>query len=313
MFCPKCGSEIGEKAAVCLKCGVPVAGGKGASASSASVPNHMVGAILSTVFCCLIGGIVSIVYASMVNTKLAMGDIEGAKAASRTAKGWIIANVVIALVSGLIWLLSMGVLSSSISSAKQSLDADAVAAYGRNLFIGITQSCVERECTGLPNAWPHTVASRDLSDDRNDIGGIAFRCSSDYFKTLFDVASCGKDDWSPYAEVDFSVLKLAKDNEFCDWIVAANVQDEFPDVIPVLVSANVDPSVLKTSFAGKDDARIPFGSEVGRTRLPWCDDFVVVVRKGGAAEVFKNGQFTYSALYGNQSFSAPGLEYLDAE
>ncbi|MCR5414101.1 MAG: CD225/dispanin family protein [Kiritimatiellae bacterium] len=65
---------------------------------NAQVPNHMVGAILSTIFCCLIGGIVSIVYASQVNTKLAQGDIAGAQEASRKANGWITANVVIGIV-----------------------------------------------------------------------------------------------------------------------------------------------------------------------------------------------------------------------
>ena len=59
----------------------------------------MVGAILTTIFCCLIGGIISIVYASKVNTKLAQGDIDGARAASKTAKLWIIIRLVITLLT----------------------------------------------------------------------------------------------------------------------------------------------------------------------------------------------------------------------
>ena len=55
----------------------------------------MVGAVLTTIFCCLIGGIVAIIYAAQVNTKLAQGDIAGAQSASKTAMGWIIANLII--------------------------------------------------------------------------------------------------------------------------------------------------------------------------------------------------------------------------
>ena len=43
------------------------------------VPNNLVWAILSTLFCCLPAGIVSIVYAAQVNGKLAAGDIAGAQ------------------------------------------------------------------------------------------------------------------------------------------------------------------------------------------------------------------------------------------
>lgn len=311
MFCKNCGNQIADAAAVCPKCGVPVAG-KSVAPATEQVPNHMVGAILTTIFCCLIGGIISIVYASKVNTKLAQGDIDGARAASKTAKLWIIINMVAAPLIGLLCILP-GALFPAVNSAMQSADSSAAAMRGRNLFVGIVQANTEREAAGLQGVWPNTTGSDGLSDDKEDIAGIPFRNSTDYFRTLFDTASMGKDGWAPYVVVDISTLKLSRDSDFCDWIVAANIQDEFDDVIPVLISANVDPSVLKTSFNGYDDTPIPFGSQVGRTKLPWCDDFVIVVRKGGAAEVIKRRYFTYSMLYKKQSFSAPGLKYLDVE
>ena len=314
MFCANCGAEINDKAVVCPKCGVPVSEKAVATSAHADVPNHMVGAILTTLFCCLVGGIVSIVYASKVNTKLAQGDIEGAKAASRTAKGWIIANILVVPIIALISFL-MAAVFPAVSSAMTSATSSAASVRGRNLFVAITQANVEREAAGLPGVWPHMAGSSDLQDDKNDISGIAFRNSTEYFKVLFDMASYGSDNWAPYvADVEpETVLRLSKDGGFCDWIVAANVQDEFDDVIPVLISANVDPSVLKTSFDGHDNTPIPFGSEVGRTKLPWCDQFVIVVRKGGATEVLKRKYFTYSNLYRKQPFSAPGLKYLDVE
>jgi hypothetical protein len=52
------------------------------------VPNYLVPAILTTLFCCLPFGIVSIVYAAQVNGKLEAGDRAGALESSRKAKMW---------------------------------------------------------------------------------------------------------------------------------------------------------------------------------------------------------------------------------
>ena len=51
-------------------------------------PNYLVFAILVTIFCCQILGIVSIVFAAQVNSKWNAGDIEGAINASKNAKLW---------------------------------------------------------------------------------------------------------------------------------------------------------------------------------------------------------------------------------
>ncbi|WP_394686618.1 CD225/dispanin family protein [uncultured Xanthomonas sp.] len=62
------------------------------------VPNNMVWAILSTLFCCLPLGIVSIVYAAQVDGRRAAGDIEGARAAARKAGWWALASPILVVV-----------------------------------------------------------------------------------------------------------------------------------------------------------------------------------------------------------------------
>ena len=51
-------------------------------------PNYLVFAILATLFCGKIFGIVAIVFAAQVNSKWDAGDYEGALNASKNAKLW---------------------------------------------------------------------------------------------------------------------------------------------------------------------------------------------------------------------------------
>ena len=115
MHCTKCGASVSGGATFCPACGTPVPAGstpvaaRQASPAGVAVPNYMVGAILTTLFCCLIGGIVAIIYSSQVNTKLAQGDVEGAKAASKSARTWIIVNLIAGLVVPLLFMAAVAV------------------------------------------------------------------------------------------------------------------------------------------------------------------------------------------------------------
>lgn len=115
MFCTKCGTRNDDNATTCISCGnalrpatfapqpppqppqapiaqayvpppQPVPG-----VARPNVPNYLVQAILVTFCCCLPFGIVSIIFAAQVNTKLAAGDLNGAIESSRQAKlfAWI--------------------------------------------------------------------------------------------------------------------------------------------------------------------------------------------------------------------------------
>ena len=68
-------------------------------------PNYLVFAILTTIFCCQILGIVSIVFAAQVNSKWNSGDTQGAIDASRNAKMWAWIAFGSGLVLGLIAMI----------------------------------------------------------------------------------------------------------------------------------------------------------------------------------------------------------------
>lgn len=66
----------------------------GLAGAGADIPNYLPWAIVTTLCCCLPGGIVSIVYASKANSAKAMGDLGAAQAAANQAKTWLIVSVV---------------------------------------------------------------------------------------------------------------------------------------------------------------------------------------------------------------------------
>jgi len=68
-------------------------------------PNYLVFAILVTIFCCQILGIVSIVFAAQVNSKWNAGDLEGARIASKNAKMWAWISLACSFAIGMILIL----------------------------------------------------------------------------------------------------------------------------------------------------------------------------------------------------------------
>lgn len=65
---------------------------------------YLVWSVLATLLCCLITGIVAIVYSSSVSSKYYNGDIEGAKRASRNAQIWVIVSVVVGIIWGTLYM-----------------------------------------------------------------------------------------------------------------------------------------------------------------------------------------------------------------
>ncbi len=72
--------------------------------------NYLVWAILTTIFCCLPLGIVSIVYAAQVNSKWQAGDLEGAVKSSKNAKLWAWLSAGIGIAIAIIYIVVVVVL-----------------------------------------------------------------------------------------------------------------------------------------------------------------------------------------------------------
>lgn len=141
MYCTKCGTRNDDSATTCIQCGsslrppafgtpdtppatppppqAPIAQSYtppppppqyvAPGTPTAVVPNYLVQAILVTICCCLPLGIVSIIFASQVNSKLAAGDVAGAMESSRQAKmfAWIAlaAGVIVPFIFGALGVL----------------------------------------------------------------------------------------------------------------------------------------------------------------------------------------------------------------
>lgn len=90
MYCYKCGAPNDDNACKCRQCGAVLQGGERVPPAlppqHEDVPNYLVQSILVTLFCCLPLGIPAIVFAAQVNSKLRLGDVEGAWESSRMAK-----------------------------------------------------------------------------------------------------------------------------------------------------------------------------------------------------------------------------------
>ena len=85
-------------------------------------PNYLVWAILSTFFCCLPLGVVSIVFAAQVNSKFNVGDYAGAQDSSRKARLWALWSTILGavLVVLVVVLVVIGLIAGSTTGTSSS-------------------------------------------------------------------------------------------------------------------------------------------------------------------------------------------------
>ncbi|HEV7768933.1 MAG TPA: CD225/dispanin family protein [Thermoanaerobaculia bacterium] len=127
MFCPNCRTSNLDNASICINCGKALTSNTPHSytppppppranagyappqpSSGESIPNYLVHSIIVTLCCCMPLGIVGIVFAAQVNSKLALGDYMGAREASAKAKLFTMIGFGIGLVGVVILFLMAG-------------------------------------------------------------------------------------------------------------------------------------------------------------------------------------------------------------
>jgi len=104
MYCRKCGTQNDDNAFKCVECGEIIQQIQRVGEPVPRVPNYLAQSILVTLFCCVPFGIVSIVYAAQVNSKLMAGDYAGAVDTSKKARTWCWVSFGIGLGWVVVWL-----------------------------------------------------------------------------------------------------------------------------------------------------------------------------------------------------------------
>jgi hypothetical protein len=105
MDCPKCSTQNEDNAWRCINCGnVLPHEAQEPQPPPIKINNHLIFAVLCTVFCCVPLGIPAIIYAAQVNEKAATGDIQGAMNSSQKAKFWAWLAFILGCIIGIFYI-----------------------------------------------------------------------------------------------------------------------------------------------------------------------------------------------------------------
>ena len=224
-------------------------------------------------------------------------------------KGFTLVELLVVL--GILGVL-MAVLYPATTTVRFRAAMTAVGVSGRNLYTSIVDANTARETIGYASVWPRTTTSGSESTGggRLDIADQPFTTSTDYFNELFNMEKVNDTkNWKPIVSKDAlktlygngvkpprSGGKLTKDNVM--WVVAGNVQDEMDDIIPVLVTRNVNCNELLKSYDGQDNSEVGLGTTGGSSYdTPFSNKGFVMITKGGTVIQQEAIYCTYKVIY----------------
>ena len=228
-------------------------------------------------------------------------------------KGFTLVELLVVL--GILGVL-MSVLFPAVSTIQFKSQLTAVSVRGRNLYTAIFDANTDRQKLGLSNVWPRTKSGSNTTTGDPDIADQGFTSATDYFNELFDMDKVGDSkQWEPFVSKDAlktlygngvlppgSGTVLTKDN--VSWTIAANVQDELDDIIPVLLSRNMRAGDLLKEYDGKRNDKVGLGTAGGaKFDVPLSNKGFVLVTKGGSVISGDGGRYcTYQVIYNRQAF-----------
>jgi hypothetical protein len=177
-----------------------------------------------------------------------------------------------------------------------------VSARGKDIYVAIIVQNNLRETSNLPPIWPKTCLV--TTNIPGDISSKVFTTSTEYFEVLLNNASPETSNTVTRVPViDASLFsgagvarcppgqKLTSTNNM--WMIAANITPEDSDIIPFLITRNVDVKEIERLVNGGGatsnlNTRIALGA--GPYKTPFGKKGFVMVRKGG-------GTFSNTAKY----------------
>jgi len=212
------------------------------------------------------------------------------------------------VIGGLVLLTA--VLVPIIPQVKLRADMRMVSSHGKHIYLAISGVGLH-ENLGPVNLWPK--ARVDGEDSRNvaeeqDISEMTFSNSTRYFYVLFDGENRFEPSkWAPYINsFDYSKLagagvpemtgtgELKPENNM--WCVAGNLTDDMDEMIPVLVTRNVDCSSFHIKTQANPDTPLRWSQQYN---TPFGNRGFVIVRKGGSVFRGTARHATTGAVYPN--------------
>ena len=163
----------------------------------------------------------------------------------------------------------------------------AMASRAKDIYVVIGRTITGCDGLTFEPLWPKSGKPMEDAKDM-DILDMTFANSSDYFTVLYDGENYGMPEWTPYSnEFDYSKCagagvrsktgggRLTAENNA--WTIAANITGDMPDIIPFIVSRNVDPSSL---IPREGDLRQQF-LRPSKYMTPFGPNGFLLIRKGG--------------------------------
>jgi len=187
---------------------------------------------------------------------------------------------------------AIGLLSASLSGAARAAEKaessmNRAASRARDIYVAIVCANTEREPLGLGDVWPKAGKKKE---GNVDVPEMRFENSSDFFSVLLDGENMNTPNWAPYVcGLDWTKFagggippkvgagRLTAENNI--WIIAANITDEMEDIIPFIITRNVDPASLIPKEGDLREQRIRPSPDF---KTPFGDEGFIIVRKGGS-------------------------------
>ena len=220
-------------------------------------------------------------------------------------------NVIeLAAVTAVVMLFVLALIPA-VGNKLTACEMTPVGVRGREIYVAITGANTEREPLGLPPVWP-SEHPPDTNMNPRDIGCLSFTNSTDYFNYLHDGEYLATGGRSPYAGGGYFSMfagggvpactqgKLTAENNM--WTIAMNVTDDMSDMVPLLITRNIDASSLAAKVTDKDwDKSLRFDPE---WETPFGNRAFALIRKGGAVFRAREKYVSYKAVYRGQTFDA---------